>query len=117
HDADLAFKKRALSTDQPIAIQASELGQKGTGIGIDYHGNTIVGAWQFIPKLDWGMLVKIDQYEIMNSLHTLYKFLLYCLLLLLITLLCNAYIFSSSIKKTLHHINHLWLCNKFPALL
>ena len=117
HDADLAFKKRALSTDQPIAIQASVLGQEGTGTGIDYHGNKIVGAWQFIPKLDWGMLIKINQDEIMNTLHTLYTLLLYCLLLLLITLLCNAYIFSSSIKKKLHHINHQWPCNRIPALL
>lgn len=116
HDPDLAFKKRALSNDQPIAVQASVLGQQGVGVGTDYYGNNIVGAWKFIPKLDWGMLVKIDLYEIMNTTHTLYKLLLYCLILLLMSLICNAYLFSSSIKKTLHDINHTWPCNKIPAL-
>lgn len=117
NDADLAFKKRAISIAQPLAVQASALGQDGSGIAIDYRNKRIIGAWQFIPKLDWGMLIKIDFDEIMTTPYMMYNLLLFLLILLLISLLAHAYIFSSSIKKIAKKINHSWPYNKIPALI
>ena len=38
---------------------------QGTGAGqyIDYRGKKVVGAWRYIPSLDWGMVAKIDADE------------------------------------------------------
>ncbi|HLJ31731.1 MAG TPA: cache domain-containing protein [Candidatus Babeliales bacterium] len=117
HDQDLAFKKRAISTDKPILIQKSILGQNGYGTGIDYQGNAVVGAWHFIPKLDWGMVVKINRDEIVSSMHTIYIIFLLCLLLLLISLLCNTYLWWPSITRASHHLNTEYPYNKIPLLL
>ena len=117
HDQDLTFKKRAISTDKPILIQKSILGQNGYGMGIDYQGNVVVGAWHFIPKLDWGMVIKINRDELVSSMHIIYTLFLLCLLLLLISLLCNTYLWWPSLTRASHHLNTKYPYNRIPLLL
>src|SRR5579863_343098 len=117
NDPDLAFKKSALFVEPPLAIQASVLGQEGSGKSVDYRGKSIVGAWQFIPKLDWGIIVKIDLDEILQPTVAVYKFLMLFLLLLTLSLLINTYLFYPLIRQKLKNINHRSPCNKIPSLL
>lgn len=116
NDPDLAFKKRLLFTDPPISIQAAVLGQKGSGTAIDYRGKHIVGAWQFIPKLDWGMLIKIDQEEILKPTNTLYKILLLCILLFILSLLINVYLSFAQLKQLTNRINKQAPLKYIPSL-
>jgi hypothetical protein len=115
NDPDLAFKKRAITPDKPIAIQVSALGQEGSGIATDYRNQKIVGAWQFIPKLDWGMVIKIDLNEIVQSANIIWNIFLVCLLLLLLSILLTLYLFYPQIQHTLHSTNKKFPYNKIPA--
>jgi len=105
NDPDIAFKKRALFTHQPIAIQASVLGKDGSGIGTDYRGKQIVGAWKFVPKLDWGMIVKIDIDEAIESTLIFYKLFLLFLVLFIIMLTINICLFWRYIHHTILRIH------------
>src|SRR4030095_11118578 len=104
HDPDLAFKKVNLMTSNaPLSIQAGLLVQQGTMTGIDYRGKEVVSASTFIPKLDWGMIVKIDQEEILQPLTIIYKFLLLFfiafILLLIISIYCSRTYIITIINK------------------
>jgi hypothetical protein len=117
NDPDLAFKKRALVTDAPIAIGASIVGKEGSGAAIDYRDKKIVGAWEFIPKLDWGMIIKIDQDELLQSTNILYQTLLLFLIIFILSLIMDTYLFYPRLKRTLKNINKQSPLNKVPALL
>ena len=49
-------------------LQATN-GQEGAGLTIDYRGHKIVAAWDYIPSLNWGLVVKIDQSEAFSPIH------------------------------------------------
>jgi len=117
HDHDLAFKKRALFIKHPIAIAAAVLGQEGSGIGTDYRGKKVIGAWKFIPKLDWGMIVKIDHDEAIEPLQKTYTLFLFLLLLFMTCLLLNIYLFWHVIHNSIRKIDSHWPFNKIPALI
>lgn len=116
HDPDLAFKKRTLFTNPPLSIQAAILGQEGSGKAIDYRGKKVIGAWKFIPKLDWGMIVKIDQDEILEPTYKIHTLFLFFLLMFLISLLINTYLFFPIIERELIKLNSSFPCNKIPAI-
>ena len=105
NDPDIAFKKRALFTHQPITIQASVLGKDGAGTGIDYRGKKIVGAWKFIPKLDWGMIVKIDIDEVVESTRIFYHAFLFFLMLFALILMLNICLFWRHVHATVVKIH------------
>lgn len=117
NDPDLAFKKRPLFSNPPIAVQASILGQEGSGTAIDYRGNNIVGAWKFIPKLDWGMIVKIDLNEILQTTNTIYYIFLLSAFIFLLLLVITTYLYYPQLRNKLNTINHSYPCNKIPSLL
>lgn len=116
NEPDITFKKIPLFSDQAPAIEQSVLGKEGAGIAKDYRGKKIVGAWNFISKLDWGMIVKIDLSEVLESTNILYNIFLLILLFFLISLFCNIYCFWPQIRKKIITINSLPPCNKIPAI-
>ncbi len=105
NDPDIAFKKRALFTYPPLSIQASILGQEGSGTAVDYRGKKVVGSWKFIPRLDWGMIVKIDINEIIQSIYLPYTLFLLFLVLFVLSMTINAYIFRHRIHYILIRLN------------
>ncbi len=115
NESDLAFKKRLFLLDQPIAIQASITGKTGSGTAIDYRGKKIIGAWSFIPKLDWGMIIKIDQNEIIQSAHKIYIISLLLLIIFILSLLLNMYLFYPELHHIATRINRKKPLNKIPA--
>jgi hypothetical protein len=114
NDPDLAFKKQNPITTSSTSIQASLLAQQGTGVTIDYRGKEVVAAWTFVPKLDWGMVVKIDREEILIPLQRIYQLLILFLLLFFLSLVVNTYVYASTIKQTLLTINRKPPLNRIP---
>jgi len=57
------------SKDTNIPILQAALGKKGSGLTIDYRGHKIVAAWDYIPSLSWGLVLKIDQSEAFSSIY------------------------------------------------
>ncbi len=64
HDKDSALKRKAtFGEENAIPIQEAVQGRSGSGITVDYRGEEVIAAWQYIPSLNWGMVAKIDTKE------------------------------------------------------
>ncbi len=60
------------STDaQPMRLALE--GKSGSGFSVDYRGQEVLAAWQPVPKLGWGMVVKVDASEAFDSIYHLQK--------------------------------------------
>jgi len=64
HDPNAALvRKIKLGDEIGVAIQQAVQNKEGAGQYIDYRGKKVIGAWRYIPSLDWGMVAKIDSEE------------------------------------------------------
>jgi signal transduction histidine kinase len=64
HDPQAAFtKKITIGSPDALPVQKAVQGIKDSGLSIDYRGETILAAWQYLPTPRWGMVVKIDARE------------------------------------------------------
>jgi signal transduction histidine kinase len=64
HDPAAAFRRTVrLGSPQARPLQAAVQGVKGSGVALDYRGQSTVAAWAYLPSLRWGMVVKIDEAE------------------------------------------------------
>ena len=64
HDAESAFQRHLGhddGVDQPLDLATR--GESGSGTYIDYRNKSVIAAWRYLPKLHWGMVVKIDEQE------------------------------------------------------
>ncbi len=53
-----------IGSEVGIAIQEAVQGNEGMGYSVDYRGKESLSSWSFIPELNWGLEVKVDQEEI-----------------------------------------------------
>lgn len=66
HDAEAALKRSiAIGANHGKALQEAARGQSGAGHEIDYRGVETLAAWQSVPSLEWGLIVKQDEAEAM----------------------------------------------------
>lgn len=64
HDPEAALARRVpVGSEQSTALQAAARGETGGGVYRDYRGQRVLAAWQEVPTLDWGVVVKIDRSE------------------------------------------------------
>lgn len=106
NNPDLAFKKIPHSS----ISQRDLITQQGTGTAIDYRNKQVITASLFIPKIDWGMTVKIDQEEILQPMNTTYKLLLLFFAIFLLFLLISFYLSRKSLITIMHKsIIYRWL--------
>ena len=64
-----AFETGMLLTGNEIPIRQAVVGRKGAGFTVDYRGKEILAAWDYVPSLDWGLVVKIDKAEVFAPIH------------------------------------------------
>ena len=57
------FSVTVSSTDVAVPMHHALAGEQGFGIARDYAGTEVAASWQYLPALDWGMVVKIDAAE------------------------------------------------------
>src|SRR5690606_17972837 len=70
HDAQAALKRKvALGSRHAEALQEAARGQSGSGRQTDYRGVVTLAAWEYVPSLEWGLLVKIDEQEAMQAIN------------------------------------------------
>ncbi|MDX8408694.1 MAG: ATP-binding protein [Mariprofundales bacterium] len=71
HDADAAFR-RTIKTDSAIAMpmHLALQGKSGHGFWNDYRDIPVFAAWGYVPELQWGVVVKIDQQEALRELQS-----------------------------------------------
>ncbi len=70
---DVAFKLR-LAGDDPLAaaIRGAAHGSTGSGVLQDsLSGASVLAAWEYLPNLNWGLVAKIDQAEVLAGLDAI----------------------------------------------
>jgi PAS domain S-box-containing protein len=83
----------AVSKPMKLALN----GQRGKGHSIDYAGNEVVAAWQYLPDLHWGMVVKINKAEAFAPFEQLRFYTFLALGFLIIFVIVTAWIIGKSI--------------------
>ncbi len=83
-DPQAAFKHKINLKTSAIPMRNALMGERGTGMGLDYRGKQVVAAWRYLPELSWGMVVKMDADETFAPLYQQRKNLLEALLALIL---------------------------------
>ncbi len=97
-EPDAALKlKIPLST----AIWSSLHGQRGAGLTMDYRNKEVVAAWRYLPRMNWGMEVKIDADEVFAPVYRVRTLSLVILSLTLLAAILGAILFSRRMVTTL----------------
>ena len=73
HDPEAAFRLRVPAEGSSAALRASMKGLPGFGPDTDYRGKSVLAAWQYLPALRWGVVVKIDDDEAFAPVSLLRK--------------------------------------------
>jgi len=71
-DAALRLRHR-LGEKASAPMQAALRGESGGGLAVDYRGKSVLARWRYIPRLNWGMVVKVDADDIFASLRSLVR--------------------------------------------
>lgn len=74
-------------------------GKKGTGEVYDYRGIKVLAAWEYLPKMRWGLVVKIDKSETLIPAMQLRHMAILIGLGTLFVVLASAIIVSNSIIR------------------
>ena len=54
-------------------MQQATKEMSGSMIDTDYRGETVVASWDYVPKLNWGIVTKLDVAEIEAGLQALFQ--------------------------------------------
>ncbi len=86
HDFKAALSRKVkFGSNKLVSLQEAVSGQSGSGLTIDYRNVECLAAWEHIPALGWGILVKLDLDEAVNPyLIVQYKVLLITLFILFV---------------------------------
>jgi len=88
HNPDAAFKLK-IPHGKALAgpIQDATRGKSGQGIMPDIHGIQVLAAWNYLPSLNWGLVVKIDQDEALAGLADIRDGLFLAMVMILLLVL------------------------------
>ncbi len=100
-DAALKFKIPLNTPPLSTAIWSSLHGQRGAGLTTDYRGKEVVAAWRYLPRMSWGMEVKMDADEVFAPVYRVRILGLLILGLTLLAAIVGAILFSRRMVTTL----------------
>ena len=108
----IKLTKLDLFSDKNLsAIQRAARGEIGHGIIFDYLGEKTLASWSFIPRVTWGVVVKINLDEINAPLKKLQNYLLLsalvALFFLLILIIIYREYFQNKISKLMAQTSRL----------
>ncbi|MGH8762588.1 MAG: PAS domain S-box protein, partial [Nitrosospira sp.] len=105
-DAALARKIPLHNVPSAIAAQSGLHGERGAGLKRDYRGREVVAAWRYLPRMNWGIEVKMDAAEVFAFVERVRNFSLLVLGLTLLAAISGAVLFSRRVVTTLKNLSH-----------
>lgn len=105
HDAQAALQRSVpLGADYAIPLQEAARGLAGKGMRTDYRRIETLAAWQPVPSLGWGLVVKIDYQEAMSEVQSVrLQFALMALVLLAVVIFA-AFVVSNELVRPLKEL-------------
>ncbi|WP_051938006.1 hybrid sensor histidine kinase/response regulator [Ghiorsea bivora] len=108
HDANAAFKRTVpLHSEQPLPIEQASSGHNGSGIFYDWRGQEVIAVWEYIPALQWGMVVKVDTQEAFAFLHQVQRNYIMWVGVSLLFASLLIYIFTRRLTMPLHQLTKI----------
>jgi hypothetical protein len=109
-DPEIRFTKRKLFEKgaTSITLRATR-GERGSGIATDYLGNKVLATWAFIPRVDWGIVVKINLEEIRAPIEQYHNYIIISAIITAVFILLNLLIYHRQITRKLRE--------KFPEFI
>lgn len=100
YDPNAALKRSVtIGSKVAIPVQNAVLGKTGSGITVDYRGKNIIGAWTYLPSLDWGLAAKIDADEAFADVTNLRNIAAAILLIVIVLSSFTAFSIAQSISE------------------
>ncbi|MDX8413107.1 MAG: PAS domain S-box protein [Mariprofundales bacterium] len=111
HDTKAAFKRSvALTADNALPIREGSQGTSGEGVIIDWRGERVLAVWQYLPALQWGMVVKLDTDEAFGYWRSVQKEWLEVIGLCLLMAYLLIYLFARRLVRPLRRLTDVSLC-------
>ena len=64
HNTELSSQQFVkIGADKGLPIQKAVVGDRSSGVAIDYRDEQVIAAWRYLPELDMGIVLKIDTRE------------------------------------------------------
>ena len=82
------------SGNQGGPMQQALKATSGSTIDVDYRGEEVLASWDYIPKLNWGIVTKMDTAEMATQLSSLVKKFLATGVIILLLALVTSLVFS-----------------------
>ncbi|MEP7371422.1 MAG: PAS domain S-box protein, partial [Nitrosospira sp.] len=108
HEPDAALELKIPLNSVPFAVttQSGLHGERGGGLKIDYRGKEVVAAWRYLPRMNWGIEVKMDASEVFAFLQRVRTLSFLILGLTLLAAILGAILFSRRVVTTLKNLSH-----------
>lgn len=104
-DPEIRFTRKSLFEKGVMSsTQRATRGERGRGIVTDYLGNEVIAAWAFIPRVNWGIVVKINLSEARAPLDNYYNCILLASISAIVFALLNLAIYRKTISRILRNI-------------
>ncbi len=79
-----------------LAMQLAVEGKQGHGMSTDYQGRKVLAAWNYLPRLNLGLVVEVDLDEVLVPLNKLYRLLgLFIIVIFIIVVLVVLFLTKS----------------------
>ncbi|SEN67850.1 multi-sensor hybrid histidine kinase [Nitrosospira multiformis] len=105
-NAALQYKIPLATPPFSIAIQSGLHGERGGGLKTDYRAKEVVAAWRYLPRMNWGIEVKMDAEEVFAFVPRVRNYSLIVLSFTLIAAMLGALLFSRRVVTTLKNLSH-----------
>ncbi len=105
HDANAAFQRTvALDAVDALPIREGSQGETGADKLVDWRGKEVLAVWQYIPALEWGMVIKIDTQEAFAYWYSLRKSLIVYSILALLLMYIVLFIVTRRVTRPLRRL-------------
>lgn len=99
HTVDGDSAKGMALTNELTALNNALKGKCGSGEMIDYRGEKVLAAWEYLPKMRWGLVVKQDKEETHIPAMELRRFSIFVGGVTLVIVLAVAILIAGSITQ------------------
>ena len=98
-----AIMKHRISDD---ALRNIRLGESSTATWLDYRGERVLGAYQYIPEREWTLIGKIDESEVLTPIYRQLALMACGTIALVLLILPFATLITNRIKHSIDWLIH-----------
>lgn len=105
-DPDAALKRKIpLNMPYSVALKDALSGKPGEAIIRDFHDNEVVAVWRYLPRMNWGIIVKKDVDEAFANVIQIKHYSLVILGVTLLGVIFGAFLFNRRVVVPLKELN------------